>query len=154
MLERGDWVKHRYVPDIAKFGAICESNYVRINKLLSDMDEGAEVVYKLYNEGAYLGDIRLQVLETSRYTNLILLEQIQTSGKWLNNPQLTVRVYHDARMVEVISAADHPRVEAVNDYPNHKMHLPDEKLQLNQFLSEWLGYCLNHGHSSVSLKGL
>ncbi len=147
-------MKQRYVPDIAKFGAICESNYVRICKLISRLEVGSEVLYQLHSQGAYLGDIRLQVLESSRYTDLVLLEQVQAAGKWLNNPQLTVRIYHDARMVEVISAAEHPRVEAVNDYPNHKMHLPDEKLQLNQFLSEWLGYCLSHGHANVSLKGL
>ena len=139
-------MRQRYVPDIAKFGAICETNYIKLSKLVKGLELGARVTYGLQNESAHLGKIRLEIKEVSRYTNLVLLEQIQSSGRWLNNPKLTVRLYHDARMAEVISAINHPRVEAVNGYPNKKMHLPDEKLQLNQFLSEWLGFCVRYGY--------
>ncbi|ABC32643.1 uncharacterized protein conserved in bacteria [Hahella chejuensis KCTC 2396] len=147
-------MKQRYVPDIAQFGAICEANYFRLSKLVADREAGSEVTYSLHNHTAYLGLIRIKVLESSRYTNLLFLEQVHAIGRWVNNPQLTVRIYHDARMAEVISAVNHARVEAVNDYPNGKMHLPDEKLQLNQFLSEWLNYCLHHGHSTEELRDL
>lgn len=144
-------LKRRYVPDIARFGAICETNYVQLSKLLRGLDVGARVTYGLHNQDACFGQIRLLVQEASRYTNLVMLEQVQSAGKWLNNPQLSVRLYHDARMAEVISAVNHPRVEGVNGYPNRKMHLPDEKLQLNQFLAEWLGFCLRHGHVPVEI---
>jgi len=139
-------LKQRYVPDIAKFGAICESNYVRLCRLLTDWECGASVSYGLYHGPVSFGKIQLQITESSRYTNLVLLQQIQAEGKWLNNPRLSVRLYHDARMAEVVSAANHARVEGVNGYPNKKMHLPDEKLQLNQFLGEWLNFCVRHGH--------
>lgn len=145
-------LKRLYVPDIARFGAICEANYVQLCRLLKDFDAGSVETYSLYNQQACLGRVQLLVKEASRYTNLIVLEQIQTSGKWLNNPQLAVRLYHDARMAEVVGARNHPRVEAVNVYPNRKMHLPDEKLQLNQFLAEWLGFCVRHGHSLAKVQ--
>jgi uncharacterized protein YqiB (DUF1249 family) len=145
-------LKRRYVPDIARFGAICEANYVQLCKLLKGREKGASVSYGLHNQSVSLGQIQLLIIETSPYTNLVMLEQIQATGKWLNNPRLSVRLYHDARMAEVISAANHPRVEGVNGYPNRKMHLPDEKLQLNQFLAEWLGYCVQHGHVLLEIK--
>lgn len=145
-------MKPRYVPDIAKFGAICEANYVQLCRLLHCFDAGTAVRYGLCNGDRSLGLIQLEVTEASRYTNLIMLEQIQAIGKWLNNPRLIVRLYHDARMAEVISVTRHTRVEGVNGYPNKKMHLPDEKLQLNQFLGEWLSFCVKHGHTLVDIK--
>ncbi len=32
-------------------------------------------------------------------------------------------------------------------YPNVRMHQPDEKLQINRFLGEWLAHGLAHGHT-------
>lgn len=145
-------LKRQYVPDIARFGAICEANYVQLCKLLKRFETGVTVSYGLHTQNLSLGQIRLLVKETSRYTNLVVLEQIHATGKWLNNPELSVRLYHDARMAEVVSAANHPRVEGVNGYPNKKMHLPDEKLQLNQFLAEWLGFCVKHGYALGNVK--
>jgi len=59
---------------------------------------------------------------------------------------LTVRVYHDAAMAEVISCYRERHIAAVNDYPNRFMHHPDEKVQVNSFLADWLDYCLRFGH--------
>ncbi len=145
-------LNRRYVPDIAKFGAICEANYVQLCRLLNGLETGDCVRYGLHHADSHLGVIRIEVKEASRYTNLVLLEQTQAAGKWLNNPRLSVRLYHDARMAEVISSTNHPRVEAVNGYPNKKMHLPDEKLQLNSFLAEWLNFCIRHGHTVKDIR--
>ena len=60
------------------------------------------------------------------------MRQTQAAGPWLNDPMLKVRLYHDARMAEVISARNHHYIDN-NDYPNWRMHLPDEKFQLNRF---------------------
>ena len=60
-------------------------------------------------------------------------------------PQLTMRLYHDAKMAEVISCDKvrciRPRYEKLN----HTMYQTDEKSQWNKFLSEWLEYCLEYG---------
>ncbi|MGQ7191841.1 DUF1249 domain-containing protein, partial [Escherichia sp. HC-CC] len=37
------------------------------------------------------------------------------------------------------------RFKARYDYPNKKLHQRDEKHQINQFLADWLRYCLAHG---------
>jgi uncharacterized protein YqiB (DUF1249 family) len=59
---------------------------------------------------------------------------------------MTVRVYHDAMMAEVISCYRDTQIAPVNDYPNRFMHHPDEKVQVNGFLADWLEYCLRFGH--------
>src|SRR5690606_27954903 len=137
----GSFMKTRYVPNLAKIGAICEANYVRLQKLMPALRAGQSAEYELFAQGKHLGTVRLQVVESAKYTQTLYLEQVQAAGRWLNNPEMTVRVYHDARMAEVVSCFQHRQVRGHNEYPNDQMHLPDEKLQLNSFLADWLNYC-------------
>lgn len=137
----------RYVPDLRRFGALCDGNYMRLHRLRK-LEVGGEPVseFELRRQDQYLGRVRIQVLQVAKFTETLLLEQIHNAGRWLNNPQLTVRVYHDAAMAEVISCYRDRQIAAVNDYPNRFMHHPDEKVQVNSFLADWLDYCLRFGH--------
>jgi len=135
-----------YVPDLARLGALCEANYVRLHRLSSIAGDNPDAEFELHNGLNYLGRVRIRLLQSARYTDTFLLEQVHAHGRWLNNPQMTVRTYHDARVAEVISCYRYRRIEAVNDYPNRFMHHPDEKVQINAFLAEWLGFCLQFGH--------
>jgi len=60
---------------------------------------------------------------------------------------MTVWVYHDAQMAEVISYQQQRHFQAKYVYPNQQKHQQNEKAQLKQFLSECLGHCLNNGLS-------
>jgi len=135
----------KYVPDIVHLGALFESNYRRIMKLLHLVGEGDELSISLYNGAFFIGTVKARNLDNSKYTDTILLEQVSASGKWLNNPALTVRLYHDAAVAEVISSQGYRALAGSNDYPNKFMHHPDEKVQLNRFLCEWLSFCLRYG---------
>ncbi|MEK1941616.1 MAG: DUF1249 domain-containing protein, partial [Pseudomonas sp.] len=92
-----------------------------------------------------LGVLALDVLEACPYTTTLKVRQ-EHSLPWLPVPQLEVRVYHDARMAEVVSAENARRFRSIYPYPNAAMHQPDEKTQLNLFLGEWLSHCLACGH--------
>ncbi len=135
----------KYVPDIVHLGALFESNYRRIMKLLHLVGEGDELNILLYNGDHYIGTVNAKNIDNSKYTDTILLQQTSAAGQWLNNPVLTVRMYHDAAVAEVISSRGHRPLEGRNDYPNKFMHHPDEKVQLNRFLAEWLSFCLKFG---------
>lgn len=135
----------KYVPDIVHLGALFESNYRRIMKLLHLVGEGDELNILLYNGEHYIGTVNAKNIDNSKYTDTILLQQTSAAGQWLNNPVLTVRMYHDAAVAEVISSKGHRPLEGRNDYPNKFMHHPDEKVQLNRFLAEWLSFCLKFG---------
>jgi uncharacterized protein YqiB (DUF1249 family) len=65
---------------------------------------------------------------------------------------MTVRMYHDASVAEVISCHGHDRIEPANAYPNRFMHHPDEKSQVNHFLAEWLSFCLKFGCRAVPAR--
>ncbi|WP_190294846.1 MULTISPECIES: DUF1249 domain-containing protein [Marinobacter] len=139
--------KKAYVPDLRRFGALCEGNYGRIRRLRLLAESQPDVAeFELRDGDAYFGRVRIEQLQQSRFTETLLLEQIHNAGRWLNDPHLTVRVYHDAGMAEVISCYRYNRIEAINDYPNRFMHHPDEKTQVNAFLADWLDFCLRFGH--------
>ncbi|MBB5322225.1 DUF1249 domain-containing protein [Marinobacter oulmenensis] len=143
-----EWVKRpkRYVPDLRQLGALCDGNYRRLCKLrqLENADQSV-CEFELHRENQYLGRVRIEVLQSARFTETLLLEQVHNSGRWLNNPRMTVRVYHDAAQAEVISCYRQRQIAPVNDYPNRFMHHPDEKVQVNGFLADWLDYCLRFG---------
>ena len=136
----------RYVPDLRRFGALCDGNYMRLRRLRK-LEAGGQPVseFELRRQDQYLGRVRIEVQE-AKFTETLLLEQVHNAGRWLNNPRLTVRVYHDAAMAEVISCYRDRQIAPVNDYPNRFMHHPDEKVQVNSFLADWLDYCLRFGH--------
>ena len=85
--------------------------------------------------------VYLEVTEDTRYTTTIKLQQNASAGPDYLAPTMTVRLYHDARMAEVLTSQQISRLRPRYDYPNSKMHLPDEKFQVNRFLAEWLGHC-------------
>jgi len=100
--------------------------------------------------------IQLNVLERTRYTTAINLSLQHVKGHpWLPQQELTVRLYHDARVAEVNSFQHQNRFNPAYDYPNPRMYHRNEKQQLNRFLGEWLDYCIenqcifNHALSSV-----
>lgn len=142
-------VKRKYVPDLIQLGALFEGNYRRLTKLLNLMQGLEQAEFSLQVGERHVGKVKIQLLEAAKYTDTLLLEQVSSAGKWVNNPKMTVRLYHDATVAEVISCSGHQRVQGVNQYPNKFMHHPDEKSQLNSFLAEWLGFCLSHGCCEV-----
>ena len=89
--------------------------------------------------------IELDVLEKSKFTTTLQLDiRHSLNMPWLKHLNLSIRLYHDARVAEVLSFQNHRRFEPKYDYPNPRMYHKNEKQQLNQFLSEWLDYCIKH----------
>lgn len=138
-------MKRKYVPDLTRQMAVCEANYARLMKLLPDLEAQDSREYQIAWRGQQV-QIRLEIDERFRYTTTILVsQQLEPRSRWLESPQLAVRLYHDATMAEVISIRKRRQLEGRYNYPNPQMHQPDEKIQLNEFLAEWLNQCLEHG---------
>lgn len=138
--------RERYRVDLLELQSACEANYVRLMRLLPDMRNQPDTRRIAMSQGdRLLGVLVLNVTETCPYTTTVQISQ-QDCLPWLPVPQMDVRVYHDARMAEVISAEHARRFRGIYNYPNAQMHQPDEKNQLNLFLGEWLGHCLACGH--------
>ncbi|MCF7201117.1 DUF1249 domain-containing protein [Pseudomonas oligotrophica] len=139
-------LRERYRVDLLELQAACEANYLRLMRLLPGMRAGSEPRRIALSQGELsLGVLVLEVLESCPYTTTVQVSQ-EHCLSWLPVPKMEVRVYHDARMAEVVRAENARRFRSIYTYPNAQMHQPDEKSQLNLFLGEWLSHCLACGH--------
>ncbi|RRJ82338.1 DUF1249 domain-containing protein [Aestuariirhabdus litorea] len=138
--------KPRYQIDLVAQQALCERNYARLLKLLPQWDQADEHCFAV-RFGEHSARVRLLIQQRCPYTSMVEISHQADWGQWLPLPLMEVRVYHDLRMAEVVSALDRPQRVARHDYPNQRMELPDEKAQWNRFLGEWLSHCLEGGCS-------
>jgi hypothetical protein len=142
-------VKTRYKVDLPRQQAECEANYARLRKLMPGAGDSWRLALGADDNHR---EIHIQVLERSRYTTTVQLTQLAGDyafSDWLQLPKLTVRLYHDAKLAEVLAWEGHRRLRARYEYPNQAMYQSDEKAQLNRFLGEWLSLCLSQGRSTL-----
>lgn len=138
-------MRQRYTPDFPEMMRLNETNYAQLRRLLPrDEQEGATITYQI-NGARY----RLTIEESTRYTTRVNICQIAPAVSYWSLPTMSVRLYHDAMVAEVCSTQQIYRFKARYDYPNKKLHQRDEKHQINQFLADWLRYCLAHGAMAV-----
>ena len=127
----------RYTPDFPEMMRLCETNFAQLRRLLPRTDAAGEKVSYQVGNAQY----RLTIVESTRYTTLVAIEQTAPSVSYWSLPSMTVRLYHDAMVAEVCSSQQ--------IFPNKKLHQRDEKHQINQFLADWLRYCLAHGAMAI-----
>jgi uncharacterized protein YqiB (DUF1249 family) len=93
-------------------------------------------------------DLYLKLLRRERYTTTINLTYWfqQGSVELVADPDLTLRVYHDASLVEAINGSVehcHPQLKALAR--GHPSEL-DRRWRNNIMLNKWLDYLLEMGH--------
>ncbi|NCP63375.1 MAG: DUF1249 domain-containing protein [Paraglaciecola sp.] len=137
--------KTRYVPKLADMHKVCEHNYARVLSLLPDCDTESLSYQFQVNKNLHY---QLKIIDSSRYTSTIEMSQRSagiddTSPDYLK-PVVVLRLYHDAQMAEVMSAQHVGALKPSYAYPNNKMYQRNEKEMVNQFLAEWLQFCLDH----------
>ena len=137
--------KVRYKVDLRHYMADCDVNYHRLLRLFPGLKRGGERVLGIDQQDD--SQVVLTVLENTPYTTLMqLVQRAEDATKWIANPKLVVRLYHDAKTAEVINNGGRARALPRYRYPNNRMYQQDEKAQWNRFLGEWLNYCQKFGH--------
>ena len=121
----------------------CDDNYRRLTRLMPDLKRTDRRHFRIFPRAASFW-ATFEVIHRSRYTTVLTLSLL-ASVRGIGGTRLKVRVYHDARTAEVIEFQGQRRFEPVYEYPNPQMRQPDEKAQVNRFLSEFLNACLRHG---------
>lgn len=128
--------KDKYQPDVSRFLALCGRNYAHIARWLpDDCHTGAQWLV----EGEF-GCLQVSLLESTPYTQVVSISRPMGMGAahLVPVPQVTVRVYHDAKLAEVLSSQQISQLRPVYDYPNLRMYHRNEKYQVNAFLEELL----------------
>lgn len=120
--------------------ALCEDNYRHLLRMAPDL---AQMNGEYRSRLADHSDLYLSVLEQARYTSLIhLTYYFQHEQGQKPDPDVTLRIYHDARQVEVQDLRQSVLpIERLYDSPALL-----NKWRANLFVSKWLAFCNFQGH--------
>ena len=131
-----------YQVDLSDLHAQCEANYHRLMRLFPEYEQQSECVFAA-------GDvsIALEVSARDRYTTDMRLRYQGSTPGLPKTSYFDLRLYHDARMAEVVQCSTSRRFEARYRYPNPLMLQRDEKFQQNRFAAELMEFCLSFGRS-------
>lgn len=158
-------VKPRYRVDLAGQQADCELNYYRLTRVLVNLENRDCWVFNI-SQGKTGTRLIAEVTDRAPYTTTITLAQKNGPGDnaaitvpnttvpRMTPPTLTVCLYHDANMAEVVAWETHRRLRPRYAYPNRHMYQVDEKAQQNRFLSDWLTLCQQQGHLKLDLQSM
>ncbi|MEZ5511698.1 MAG: DUF1249 domain-containing protein [Gammaproteobacteria bacterium] len=130
----------------------CEINYHRLIRLLPALDDEEEWLFGVEAATDQLRQVSISVVERSKYTTTVAVAQESLLNDWVPKPTLTVRLYHDAQMAEVLAFQRNRHLSGTYDYPNDNMYQRDEKAQQNAFLGEWLEFCLRTGQVLARIR--
>jgi len=119
-----------------------ENNHLRLCRLIANLSTLPD---KTVSRVPGCLSLHLSILERTKFTTTLCLTYFFEEGeRGMEEPALTIRVYHDAKQVEVLT--DHLRhgQQRFDRIPGKAITI---KWKLNRFLYKWLGYCLHLGHS-------
>ena len=124
--------------------SLYESNYIRLAWLAPALDsiEGALI-------SSVEGDcpLHLSVGERSRYTTTLRLTYMFEDAEGVcPDPDLLIRVYHDARLAEVQACARWRRHAMLDSIRSQLARDLGERWLRNIMLNKWLDYCVERGH--------
>jgi uncharacterized protein YqiB (DUF1249 family) len=121
-----------------------ESNFVRLGWLVKDL---RGVTARRRSRVPKDCDLYLTPLELSRYTSVFRLTyEFEFDAGPINDPDLEVCVYHDARLAEVRSFRGfqrHPQLSKLHSGLKREL---DQRWTRNMMLNKWLEYCSERGH--------
>ena len=117
-----------------------ERNYIGLRRLVPCWPEAPQEL--LSTAGGAL-PLHLEISDRFPFTSdLVLTYVFEREGKRKHEPNLHIRVYHDARQAEVTAAH-------LRHWPSFDTEQCSElwlRWRANRFLYKWLMYCLHQGH--------
>lgn len=131
-----------------------EQNYILIRLLapelrnmqshLTTSSGDRPVVHVSQVEGCL--DLEISRVEHNKYTTTFnLTYRFKSDARRPREPDLMIRLYHDARTCEVMSGL----LQGLEHGPQRRRDL-DQGYRINRFLFKWSRYCLKQGHSFSS----
>lgn len=122
-----------------------ESNYVKLRQLCSTLAFDRDAIV---STSPCDRDLHVEVVRREPYTTTLRFTYwfTEASGA-VADPDLVVRVYHDARLAEAVGCGEarlHPKLTELARSSSAEL---DRRWRLNMMLNKWLDYLLEVGHS-------
>ena len=134
------------IPSFAGLMELYESNYLRLRRLCPDVNSVNRHQISQLDRGS---DLHLELIERTPYTTQLRLTYLFSdisTGAALREPDVLIRMYHDARQAEVLERYCRHRGELFAQAAAPQV--PDLlcRWRYNRFLFKWLGFLLRQGH--------
>lgn len=129
-----------------------ESNYIKLGGLLPELGclQG-----EYYSTSPRDLRLHLTVVSTERYTmDLSLTYLFAGDGEVVADPDLQLRIYFDARMVEVVAWAGIVRHRELRRLRRTTARELDVRWARNIMLAKWLDYLGDHAHHFEAVPAL
>ena len=124
--------------------SLYESNYIRLKWLVPDLADVEGTIVSNVDKDCPL---HLRVEERSRYTTtLTLTYMFDDPAGPIADPDLQIRIYHDARLAEVQSCARWHRHATLESIRSDLARALGDRWLRNVMLNKWLDYCVERGH--------
>jgi len=118
-----------------------EKNYMLMRLLAPQLRAMDQALY-ISSPGGAIMPLEISGIEHNRYTTTFnLTYRFSSQQRHAREPDLMIRMYHDARTCEVMSGLI-PSLKTESRRVRDLM----EGHRLNRFLHKWLSYCLRQGH--------
>jgi uncharacterized protein YqiB (DUF1249 family) len=121
-----------------------ESNYIRLGWLVPDLRRmKGSLTSRVAGEPA----LELSVVEQCRYTTALQMTYLFGYGDAATRePELEIRVYHDARLAEACGTAASPSHPGLRRLAAGVARNHGQRWSCNMLLNKWLEYCVGNGH--------
>ena len=122
-----------------------ESNYIKLHQLASAMDWPVDAIV---SSSPRDNDLHAEIVRRETYTTTLRLTYwFDDAGVSAADPDIVVRIYHDARLVEAVSSREAHRHVKLRELAKSSNAELDRRWRLNMLLNKWLDYLFEVGHS-------
>jgi len=131
--------------------ALYEGNFIKLNRLLKSLE--TDVGSRYLSTGTADCDLYLTMESSVKYTQVFRLtylfvdEDSSDENRLIADPDLRIRVFLDARLVEVAGWAAHHQHDVLKNLQRRFTRELDRRWANNMMLGKWLDYLLDMGHS-------
>jgi uncharacterized protein YqiB (DUF1249 family) len=136
--------KEKYI-ELKEFHFFCEKNYLLFSKLISNFEKEKSFSFGIPLGSLNVNKVFISLSRVSKFTSDI---KISFSAELSKKIEIEIRLYHEAKMCEVIRFQGFHQ-SLVSIFPSQKKFgfTKDEKFQWNSFLNKFLTVCIESGRS-------
>ena len=122
-----------------------ESNYIKLDQLTRGFAwAGATMLSSSPRDS----DLHAQIMRREPYTTTLRLTYwFEGDGEPAPDPDLILKIYHDARLVEAVAGRDRHRHHKLREWAGDCGAELDRRWRINMMLNKWLDYLFDVGHS-------
>ena len=130
---------------LKSFHFVCEKNYLLFSQIFPSLNQESIFSFGLPMKNSKLNEVSISLNKISKFTSDI---KVCFSAELSKEIEIEVRLYHEAKMCEVIRFQDYHQ-SLISILPSQKNFgfTKDEKYQWNSFLNKFLTICKESGRS-------